>query len=119
MGILIRFVVTFLSVWVAALVLPASLFRMDDLASGAVFAAVLAILNALVRPFILLLTCPIQVLTLGLSVLIINAAIFMVAASGSRLFGATGIEVGGFVGALVAALVVSLVSWGVSLAVRQ
>lgn len=114
MGFLLRFVVTFIAVFVADLILPDAWFRMESLAGGAVFAAILALLNAFVRPIILLLTCPIQVLTLGLATLIINAIIFLAAASATQLFATAGVFVGGFFAAFVAALVVSLVGWIVS-----
>jgi putative membrane protein len=112
-GILIRFVVTFLAVFLTSLILPPTLFHIDSPTSAAIFAAVLAIVNALIRPVVLMLTCPVQLLTLGLSALIINALLFWLASSL-----VTGVQVGGFVGAFVAAIVVSVVSWGVSLVVR-
>jgi putative membrane protein len=118
MGLVIRFAVTFLSVFVAAAVLPATMFRMDSLTGGAIFAAVLALLNAFVRPVVMMLTCPLQLVTLGLSTLLINAVIFLAASSLASGLGA-GVSVGGFVGALVAALVVSIVSWVVSIFVRH
>ena len=113
MGILIRFVVSFVAVFLTSLILPPSLFHIESLQSAAIFALVLAIVNALIRPVVLLLTCPVQLLTLGLSALIINALLFWLASSL-----VAGVQVGGFVGAFVAAIVVSIVSWGVSLVAR-
>jgi putative membrane protein len=111
-GILIRFVVTFIAVFLTSLVLPPTLFHIDSLTAAAVFAVVLAVINALIRPVVLLLTCPVQLLTLGLSALIINALLFWLASSL-----VAGVQVGGFVGAFVAAIVVSVVSWVVSMVV--
>ena len=116
MGILIRFVVTFVAVIVASQVLG-SYFSVATLTSAAIFAAILGILNALVRPIVMALTCPLQLLTLGLSTLVINAVIFLVAAYAAGTFGA-GVHVDGFLGALLAAIVVSVVSWVVSIFVR-
>lgn len=113
-GLLIRFLVTFIAVFVASAVLgPSGYFEMKSVQDGAIFAAILAVLNAFVRPVIMMLTCPIQILTLGLSALVINAGLFLIAS-----FLATGVYVNGFLGALVAALVVSIVSWIVSIFVR-
>lgn len=116
MGILIRFVVTFVAVLVASQVLD-GYFSIANWTSAAIFALVLGVLNAFVRPIVMMLTCPLQLLTLGLSTLIVNAVIFLVAASAAGTFGAD-VHVGGFVGALLAAIVVSIVSWVVSIFVR-
>src|SRR5438874_84299 len=99
MGIVIRFVVTFIAVFVASAVLPANIFHMSTVGGGLLFAAVLALLNAIVRPIVMMLTCPIQILTLGLSALMINAVIFLIAANVTA-----GVTVGGFLGAIVAAI---------------
>ena len=69
------------------------------------FALVLGILNALVRPVLLLLTCPITLLTLGLFVFVVNAAVFGLAA-----WVVGGVEVSGFVGALIGSLIVTVCS---------
>jgi putative membrane protein len=63
---------------------------------------------------VLLLTCPVQLLTLGLSALIVNALLFWLAASL-----VPGVHVSGFIGAFLAAIVVSLVSWVVSMVARS
>lgn len=74
-----------------------------------VVALVLGLLNTLIRPILLVLTLPINVLTLGLFTLVINGLMFWLAA---RLVG--GFEVAGFWWAVVGALAYSLVSWAVS-----
>jgi putative membrane protein len=112
-GILIRFAVTFVAVLVTSQLVP-NLLSYDSLVSLAIFAAVLALLNALVRPVILLLTCPIQILTLGLAALVVNALLFLLA----DMF-ATGVEVGGFWNAFIAALIVGIVGWVISLVVHD
>jgi putative membrane protein len=112
-GILIRAVVTFVAVFVASFLLPASLFHIDTLQGAAIFALVLAVVNALVKPIVTLLTCPIQLMTMGLSILVINALLFWLTSAV-----AGGVQVGGFLGAFVASLVVSVVSWVISIVVR-
>ncbi|HEY3079432.1 MAG TPA: phage holin family protein [Chloroflexota bacterium] len=112
MGILIRFAVTFVAVFVTTLLVP-NILTYDRLESLAIFAAVLALLNALVRPVVILLTCPIQILTLGLASLVVNALLFLLAAN------LVGIQVGGFWNAFVAALIVGVVGWAISLVVHD
>jgi putative membrane protein len=113
MGILIRFAVTFVAVFVTSRIVP-DMLTYDSLGSLAIFAAVLALINALVRPVILLLTCPIQLVTLGLASLVVNALLFLLAAGL-----VPGVQVGGFVNAFVAALIVGIVGWVISLVVRD
>jgi putative membrane protein len=72
-------------------------------------ALVLGLLNAIVRPILVVLTLPITVLTLGLFIFVINGLMFWLVA---RMF--DGFEVAGFWWAVLAAVVYSLISWGVS-----
>lgn len=78
-----------------------------------VFAVVLGLLNAFVRPVLLLLTLPLNLITLGLFTLVINAAIFWLAT-----WFDLGVQVDGFRGAFIGALLVSIVSFVASRLVR-
>lgn len=69
------------------------------------FALVLGFCNALLRPLLLLLTLPLNLLTLGLFTLVVNALVFWVA----TIF-PVGVAVSGFGGAFLGALTVSVVS---------
>jgi putative membrane protein len=69
-------------------------------------AAILGILNAFFRPIALILTLPINILTLGLFTFVINAVMLKMA---SGVIG--GFEVRGFWPAVIGALIISLVSW--------
>jgi putative membrane protein len=111
-GILVRFIVTFVAVLVTSQWILPGQFSIDSWQNAAVFAIVLAIINALIRPVVMLLTCPVQLLTLGLSALIINALLFWLAAAL-----VAGVHVNGFIGAFLAAIVVSVVSWIISMVV--
>jgi len=74
---------------------------------SAVFAAaVLGILNAFFRPIILILTLPINILTMGLFTFVINALLLMMA---SGII--SGFNVLGFWSAVFGALLISVVSW--------
>jgi len=69
-------------------------------------AAILGILNAFFRPLLLLLTLPLNILTLGLFTFVINAIMLMMA-SGVI----SGFEVHGFWSAVFGSLLISLISW--------
>jgi putative membrane protein len=69
-------------------------------------AAILGVSNAFFRPILILLTLPINVLTLGLFTFVINAVLIMMV---SGVVG--GFEVHGFWSALLGSLVISIVSW--------
>ncbi len=74
---------------------------LDYLVAGLIF----GLANALVRPVLLLLTLPINLLTLGLFTLVVNALVLLLVAQ------ATALEVVGFSGAFWGALILSLVSY--------
>jgi len=70
-----------------------------------VFAVVLGLLNAFLRPILLLITCPINFITLGLFTFVVNALVFWLAA---RLMSGYGMNVEGFTGALIGSLAVTI-----------
>ena len=90
----------------AALLLVAHLYPGVQVASftaAMIVALVLGLLNALLRPILVLLTLPVTVLTLGLFLFVINALMFYFAAAVLEGFNVTG-----FVAALVGSLLYSL-----------
>ena len=103
MALLIRWLVPFVALLLAEFLFP-DLIGVTDLATAAIFAFILAILNAFVRPVLQFFSLPLTCLTLGLFHFVINAAMFGLAA-----FFVRGVTVEGFWGALVGALVVSVV----------
>lgn len=74
--------------------------------SALIAALVLGLANALVRPILILFTLPINILTLGLFTLVINALMFLLVSSIVK-----GFNVDGFWPAFWGALVMSLISW--------
>ena len=74
-----------------------------------VAALVLGLLNAVVRPVLVLLTLPVTVLTLGLFIFVINALLFWAVGSWIQ-----GFAVAGFWSALLGAILFSIVSWALS-----
>lgn len=77
-------------------------------------ALILGLVNALVRPLLKSLACGLIVLTLGLFLLVINAAMLLLAAWIARELGIS-FHVDGFGAALVGSVIISLVSFVISL----
>jgi putative membrane protein len=88
-------------------ILPA--VQVKDFTSALIAALVLGLLNAIVRPILMVLTLPITVITLGLFLLVINGLMFWLA---SRML--DGFHVSSFGWAIVAAIVYSLITWAVN-----
>jgi putative membrane protein len=84
----------------------------QPLATVLVFAVILGILNAFLRPILLLLTLPLNLLTLGLFTLVVNAIVFWLATM--IPVGEGGIRVADFGAAFIGALIVSIVSFAAS-----
>jgi putative membrane protein len=78
----------------------------DPLVAVLAFAVILGVLNAFLRPILLLLTLPLNLLTLGLFTLVVNAIVFWLA---SLIQG--GVQVADFGAAFLGALLVSVVSF--------
>jgi len=74
-----------------------------------IVAVLLGLVNAVIRPVLVLLTLPVTVLTLGLFILVINALLFWFVASFVE-----GFKVGGFWSAFFGAIVYSIISWALS-----
>jgi putative membrane protein len=72
-------------------------------------ALLLGLINAIVRPVLILLTLPVTLLTLGLFILVINAALFWLVASFVE-----GFHVAGFWAAFWGAIAYSILSWAVA-----
>jgi putative membrane protein len=88
-------------------ILPA--VQVKNVGAALLAALVLGLLNAIVRPILVILTLPITLLTLGLFILVINGLMFWLA---SRLL--DDFHVTSFGWAVLAALVYSLISWAVN-----
>ncbi len=81
-------------------------------------ALIFGLLNALVRPILKFLTCPLIILTLGLFTIVINTAMLLLTSRIGQTFG-FGLTVDGFWSALLGSLVISLVSVVMSLIFRD
>lgn len=109
-GFIIRVLIVALGLWVASRLVPGIEFTSD---AALLWAAVLlGIVNAVVRPIVILLTLPFTILTLGLFLLVINAGMLGLVAA---LF--DGFTIAGFWPALLGSIVVSITGWIASWAI--
>lgn len=111
-GLMVRWLLLTISI-----ILTSYLFGIIHVTSfgSALFAAlVLGILNALFRPILILITLPINILTLGLFTFVINAFLLKMV-SGV----VPGFEVHGFFSAVFGSLIISIVSWLLSSFVNE
>lgn len=117
MYLLLRLLINAGALWAATMLVPGITFTGDGILFFVV-ALVFGLLNALVRPILLLLSLPLLILTLGLFTFVLNAIILMITGAASERLG-LGFHVDGFVTAFVGALVVSLVSFVLSIFVKS
>lgn len=109
-GFLLRAAITALGLWVASEIFDGLHFASPT--KLLVAAVLLGVVNAFVRPLAFILTLPLTVLSLGLFLLVLNAAMV-----GLVAWMVPGFEISGFWTAVGAALIVSLVSWAASSAI--
>jgi len=104
-----------LAVWlINALALMAVAYLMPSVevssfGAALVAALVLGLVNAIVRPILVLLTLPVTILTLGLFIFVLNGLLFWMVGSWLQ-----GFEVAGFWPAVFGAIVFSIISWALS-----
>lgn len=111
-GLAIRWVLNAFALWIVSVIVPG--ITAEGVLSTFVAAAVLGILNALLRPLLLLLTLPINLLTLGLFTFVVNAVMLELTAA---IVG--GFAVASFGSALLGALVLSVVSFALAVFVSD
>jgi putative membrane protein len=104
MRILLVWLVNAIALIAVAYLMPS--ISVSSFTSALIAALVLGLVNAVIRPVLVLLTLPVTVITLGLFILVINALLFWFV--GSIL---EGFHVQGFWGALVGSILFSIVSW--------
>jgi putative membrane protein len=103
-GFLIRLAIGMFGLWVAQAIVPG--MTITGVGTLALAAFLLGLANAVVRPLLVILTLPITLLTLGLFLLVVNAAVLGLVAAMLDNF-----TLAGFWSALFGSCVVSLVCW--------
>jgi len=110
-GFLIRFVINAAALGVAAWLIDG--IEVDNIQALLLAALIFGIVNAIVKPILAFVTCPLIVLTLGLFLLVLNAAMMGLT---SWIAGQLDISfrVDSFVAALLGAIIVAIVSWALT-----
>lgn len=104
MSLLARFLVVALSLWLAAYLIPG--FRVAGWGTLFLASLLFGVVNAVVKPVLVLLTLPITVITLGLFLIVINAAIL-----GLVAWLLPGFAIDGLWPAILGWLVMTAVNW--------
>lgn len=110
MKLLLRWLITSLSLFAAAELVPGIHVGHDAWTAFAVMAIILGLVNAIVRPILKLLSCPLIILTLGLFILVINGVTLLLASMIASSWFNVNFHIDGFMPAFLGALIVSVVS---------
>jgi putative membrane protein len=108
MRFLLRLLITAAALWVAVKLVP-GIHYFGPWHNLLAVALVFGLVNAIVRPILFLLTCPLVFLTLGLFIFVLNAAMLLLTSAISHRLGFEFV-VTGFVPALIGAIVVGITS---------
>ena len=111
-GFLIHTVVLAIALWVTANVVSGVV--VTSWSALAIAALVLGVVNAIVRPILLILTLPITVITLGVFYVVVNGVAFALAAAL-----VPGFQIASFTAAILGALLTSVVSWFIGIFVNR
>ncbi|GAA4421370.1 phage holin family protein [Nibrella viscosa] len=106
MSLILRLLVSAVAVLIAAYIIPG--VSVDSFITALIVAVVLGLLNAIVKPILVILTIPITILTLGLFYLVINVLMVYLAAAL-----VSGFAVSGFIAALLFSILVAIVTWAI------
>lgn len=120
--LLLRLVINAAAIYVAVGTGWISGIRAEDTSGGAILAMALVftVINAMLRPVLKLLTCPLIILTLGFFTLLINTFLFWLTGEIGNLFpGGFGFTIDSFWAAFLGALIVSVVNGLLTLAFKE
>lgn len=112
MRILLVWLVNTLALIAVAYLMPS--ITVSSFGAALIAALVLGLVNAIVRPVLVLLTLPVTILTLGLFIFVLNGLLFWMVASWLE-----GFNVAGFWSGVLGAILFSLVSWLLSALVQR
>lgn len=106
--LIFRVIINTVAIWIAAIIVP-GISLTSDVLSWLIVAVIFGLINALIRPLVKLLTLPLNVMTLGLFTLVINALMLMLTAFLTDILMIEG-PLFGFVPALLGSVIISIVS---------
>jgi len=101
---IVRLILNAIALLIVAYLLPG--VHVTSLTGALIAALILGVVNAILRPILIILTLPVVILTLGLFTLVINAITFYLVAQLG-----IGLSVNGFFSAFLGALVLSIISY--------
>ena len=110
--LLVVWLINALALMAVAYLMPS--IQVSSFGAALVAALVLGLVNAVIRPVLVLLTLPVTILTLGLFIFVLNGLLFW--AVGTWL---EGFNVGGFWAGVLGAILFSIVSWLLSAIVQR
>lgn len=116
--LLIRWIINAIALWVAIQIVPGLHYTSESGLSLLLIALIFGLVNALVRPLLVLLTCPLIVVTMGLFLLVINALMLSLTEWLSGIFD-LGLVIDGFWPTFWGAVVISVVSGVINLLVKD
>jgi putative membrane protein len=112
MELIINWLLATLAVLLTSYLLPG--INLNGLTTAVLVALVLGVINAVIRPILFILTLPINILTLGLFTLVINAVLVMLTAAIIP-----GFEVNNFWWAMLFSIILAVVNWGIHHAFKK
>lgn len=112
MTFLLTWLITAISLMLTAYIVPG--FIVSSFGAAIIAAVVLGLVNAIVKPILVLLTLPLTLLTLGLFLFVINALVIWLAGAITPGFAVTG-----FIPALLGSIVLTLVAGGINFLVGR
>lgn len=104
MRIILKLLVSSLAVFFGAYILPG--VYLDGFPTAIMVALLMGFLNAFLRPILIILTIPITLITFGLFLMVINAAIILLAD-----YALSGFTINSFFTAVLYSVIVSLITW--------
>lgn len=107
MTLLLKWVILALSIMFVGWIIPG--ISISSFFTALIAAIAIALVNVFIKPVLIFLTLPINILTLGIFILVINAVLFMFVA-----YLVPGVEVDGFWSAFLGAIVLSILAIAIS-----
>jgi putative membrane protein len=105
MFFIVRLIINMVAILIISYLFP-RMIRVDGFLTALVAAFLLGVVNAIIRPILILLTLPLTVVTLGLFLLVVNGLMLWLVSALVR-----GFQVSGFWGAVLGSVLISVVSW--------
>ena len=105
LALIFRFIALTLALLFVGYIIPG--IKILSIPSAIIAAVVIALVNSFIKPILMFLAFPINILTLGIFILFINSALFVA-------YLVPGLDIDGFWSAFLGAIVLSLLSIGIS-----